>query len=1130
MRATPLCYCLLAALILTGRFSPCQTADPAAGARTQAKTAQASEKKAKPGQPAPEAVKPGTGNQPAAEKAGPEDPMSSGKFSGLKFRTIGPAYCSGRIGDFAVNPSNTSEYYVAVASGHIWKTINSGTTWTPVFDNQGAYSIGCLAMDPGNSNVVWAGTGENNHQRALGYGNGVHKTMDGGKSWKNMGLKESRQIGGIVIDPRNSNVVYVAAEGSVWGPGGDRGLYKTTDGGNSWVKILEVSENTGINNIVMDPRNPDLLYATSEQRRRHVFTKIGGGPETAIYKSEDAGKNWRKLNSGLPAADKGGIGIAISPVKPDVVYAIIEAAEGQGGFFRSTDRGESWSKMSSHTSSGQYYNEIYCDPLDVDKIYSVETVTALTEDAGKTWRPLGNKARHVDDHALWIDPRDTSHFLIGGDGGIYESFDGGQNYLFKSNLPVTQFYRVAVDQSLPFYYVYGGTQDNSSMGGPSRTIRSNGIANSDWFVTQGGDGFWSAIDPENPDIVYAEAQYGDMTRYDRRSGETLDIRPQPRPGELSYRWNWDTPLFISPHSAKRLYCAANKVFRSDDRGESWAVISDDITAGIDRNTWPVMGKFWSTDALAKDVSTSLYGTIVSLDESPLKENLLVAGTDDGLLQISEDARGWRKCSGFPGVPPGTYVSDVLTSRFDGNAIFASFNNHQRDDFKPYLLKSTDQGKSWVSIAANLPENGPVHCIAQDFENPDLLFTGTEFGFFFSADGGQKWIQLKSGLPDIPVRDIAIQKREHDLVLATFGRGFYVLDNYAPLRLIKPALLEQEAFLFPVKNAPMYVQQGGLYGQGSTYFTADNPPFGAVFTAYLKTAPKTRKELRKEKEKELFKEGKPIPQPTEAELRAEADELPPHFIFTVTDETGGVVRRLAKAASAGISRTVWDLTSPDPRPVSLKEKFDPLAEPARGIPVMPGRYRVGLALCAGGTTRPLGEAVTFEAVPLNLATLPAADRAELAAFQKTSAGMARVIDGAEQLAEEMLHRVQTIRQALQQTPGASAGLMEKAAGLAGKLDEILYAFRGRTPKASSEENPPAPVPLRQRMEFLIYSHWRSTSGVTPAMRTAASIVKSEFPPVLERIRQIHESDLPALEKETEASGAPWTPGRLPVWNY
>ncbi len=562
--------------------------------------------------------------------------INSQLLSGLKFRGIGPATTSGRISDFAVNPNNHSEYYVAVSSGNIFKTTNNGTTWKPIFDKYGSYSIGVITMDPNNTNVVWAGTGENNHQRALGYGDGVYKTIDGGKSWKNMGLKESRHIGGLVIDPRNSDIVFVAAEGSAWGPGGDRGLYKTTDGGKAWKKVLTISENTGVNNVLIDPVDPNIMYATSEQRRRHVYAKINGGPESAIYKSTDNGETWRKLTSGLPKVHKGGMGIAVSPVNHNYVYAIIEAAENKSGFFRSTDRGESWTKMSSHVSSGQYYNEIYCDPVDVDKVYSVETRSHVTDDGGKTWTRLGLKNRHVDDHAIWIDPNDTKHFMLGGDGGIYETFDAGSTYVFKPNLSITQFYCVQVDSALPFYNIYGGTQDNNTLGGPSRNTSRKGVTNAEWDPILGGDGFWAQIDPTDPNIVYCEYQYGNSFRYDKKSGEKINIKPRERKGELTYKWNWNAPLILSSHKNTRLYAAANKLFRSDDRGNSWQVISDDLSSGKDRDSFKVMGKYWASDAVKKHVSTSQFGTIVSLAESPKNENLLYVGTDDGLIQVTQN--------------------------------------------------------------------------------------------------------------------------------------------------------------------------------------------------------------------------------------------------------------------------------------------------------------------------------------------------------------------------------------------------------------------------------------------------------------------------------------------------------------
>jgi photosystem II stability/assembly factor-like uncharacterized protein len=1056
-----------------------------------------------------------------------KDTLKSGDFSGLKFRSIGPAYCSGRIGDFAVNPKNHAEYYVAVSSGNIWKTINSGTTWEPVFDGYGSYSIGCLAMDPENPNVIWAGTGENNHQRALGYGDGVYKSIDGGKSWKNMGLKESRQIGMIAIDPRNTNVVYVAAEGSVWGPGGERGLYKTTDGGKTWNKVLNISENTGVNNVIMDPRNPDVLYATSEQRRRHVFTKIGGGPESAIYKSTDAGASWDKLTSGLPSGDVGGIGIAISPVNPDIVYAIIEAAGESGGFFRTTNRGASWSKMSSYTASGQYYNEIYCDPENPDKVYSMDTYSKVTTDGGKNWSNVGLKYRHVDDHAMWIDPSNTDHFLIGGDGGIYETWDGGKEYLFKNNLPVTQFYRVNVDNSEPFYYVYGGTQDNNSMGGPSRNTSNYGVINDEWFVTNGGDGFWTAVDPTNPDIVYAEAQYGNMVRYDRKSGEAIDIRPEPRKGEDSYKWNWNTPLILSKYSPTRLYTAANKVFRSDDRGDTWEVISDDLTTGTDRNTWPVMGKFWSIDAVAKDVSTSLFGTIVSFDESPVKENLLFAGTDDGLIQISQDAKTWRKAGGFPGVPEFTYVSDILASRFDENVVFAAFDNMKRDDFKPYLLKSSDKGNSWISIASNLPANGTVHTIVQDHINPDLLFVGTEFGAFFSIDGGGQWTQLKNGIPTIAVRDMVIQERENDLVLATFGRGFYILEDYTPLRSINKSIMSSKAHIFEVKDALMFVETGGKYGQGSTYYAAKNPDFGATFSWWMNEKPKTLKDIRKEKEKELFKKGERIPQPTLAELKAEENEIDPYLVFTIADESGSVFRRLYTKPSKGLNRLNWDLRYAGTSPLRNRDgKFDPFSSGGSGMFVMPGNYSVSMAMVAGGETTDLAGPTPFKAVVLNNTTLPAPDREALVAFQRQVSELTRKVQGTNRFANELSEKLYTMMQAVHQTPAASPQLKADIYRLTLKVNDILFAFNGETPKASREEIPPSPVSINERLGNLTYAFYRSTSAPTSTQRRSYDIINDEFPALHAQLKQITEVDLPAIETEMEKAGVPYTSGRLP----
>jgi photosystem II stability/assembly factor-like uncharacterized protein len=1061
----------------------------------------------------------------AAKEPEKKENVLTSAFSGLTFRSIGPAWASGRIADFAVNPENHSEIYVGVAAGNIWKTTNDGTTWSPIFDSYGAYAIGCIRIDPTNPFVVWAGTGENNHQRQLGYGDGIYKSEDGGASWKNMGLKYSRQIGMIAIDPRNSDIVYVAAEGSIWGSGGERGLYKTTDGGKTWNKVLDISENTGVNNVIMDPRNPDVLYATSEQRRRHVYTKIGGGPESAVYKSKDAGKTWDTIMKGLPSGDIGGMGIAISPANPDVIYIIAEATGESSGFYRSTNRGASWDKMSSHYSQGQYFNRIFCDPKDVDKVYSLEVISQVTVDGGKTWNSVGNNQRHVDDHAMWIDPNDTKHFYIGGDGGIYETYDEGKNYIFKSNLPVSQFYRVNVDNALPFYNVYGGTQDNNSMGGPSRNTNKDGVVNDDWFVTMGGDGFWVAIDPVDENIIYTEYQYGNAFRYDKKSQEAVSIKPIPPKGEKTYRWYWDTPLIISPHQRERIYMAANKVFRSDDRGNSWEVISGDITRNEDRNQFKVMGKYWSIDAVAKDVSTSLWGLVVSLAESKVKKDLLYAGTDDGVIAVTEDGgKNWTRITTFPGVPEYTYVSDILPDKFNENIVYASFNNMLQDDFKPYILKSTDKGKTWTMITNKLPVNGTIHTLEQDPVNPNLLFAGSEFSFYFSVDGGNEWNELKSGLPTSAVRDIVFQERETDLVICTFGRGFYILDDYSPLRNFKKEMLDKDGCIFPVKDAKMFVETDGFDQQGSTYFKAANPSYGATVTYYVKDVPETNKAIRQKKEKELFEKGEKIPQLSYETLQAEEKEIKPYLIFTITDESNNLVKQIFKSASKGVNRVNWNFTYSGFSPVSTT-KFDPVTTGRNGIQAMPGTYKVSLSMYAKGEIKELAGPVSFICKPLDIVTFPSTDNNAKLNWLKEASEYARTVYGTMNYNNELLGRANAIMQALQNTPASTQEMKKEAARLISELEAVAFRFRGQEAKASSEEIPPADVPLGDRLNEIAITSYSTSSNISQIAKDQLTVLKSEFPPVLEKVTRIWE-DMQKLEKQLDAIKAPWTPGRVP----
>jgi photosystem II stability/assembly factor-like uncharacterized protein len=1063
-----------------------------------------------------------------------DNPVDKLSLNALKFRSIGPALTSGRISDFAVNPDKPSEYYVASSSGGVWKTTNAGTTFTPVFDKQGSYSIGCVTMDPSNHNVVWVGTGENNNQRSVAYGDGVYKSVDGGKSWKHVGLKTSEHIGMIAIDPRDTDVVYVAAYGPLWRAGGERGVYKTQDGGKTWDAVLTISEHTGVSEVHLDPRDPDVIYAVAHQRRRHVWTLVGGGPESAIYKSSDAGKTWEKINRGLPSGDLGRIAIAISPADPEIMYAIVEAQGNRGGFYRSLNRGETWERRNSYTARGNYYQELVCDPKDPDRVYSMDTFLQVTDDGGRNWRSLGDRSKHWDSHALWIDPCDTDYYLNGNDGGVYESFDRGATWKFMTNLPVTQFYKVSIDYAEPFYNVYGGTQDNYSLGGPSRTTSAHGIVSADWYTTQGGDGFESQVDPKDHNIVYAQSQHANLIRFDKRSGETTGIKPKERKGEDAYRWNWDSPLLISPHSHTRLYFAANKVFRSDDRGNSWQVISDDLTRQIDRNKLEVMGRIWPMDAVAKNASTSQYGSIVSLDESPVQEGMLYAGTDDGLIQITEDGgKTWRKIDKFPGVPELTYVNEVLASQHERNTVYAAFNNHKRGDFKPYVLKSMDAGKTWVSIASDLPERGSVYALAEDHVNKNLIFCGTEFGVFVSIDGGKNWKQLKSGLPTIAVRDIAIQRRENDLVLGTFGRGFYILDDYSPLRDLDSQKMDKEGHIFPIKDAWMFVQWSplGTLGsrekgfQGEMFYAAKNPPFGATFTYYLKESIQTLEDKRKKEEKEAVKNKKPVYYPTSEQMRAEEEEETPYLLFTILDEEGYLVRQLRAPANAGLHRITWDLRYPAVNPTNLRDARPTSTGPSSTF-AMPGKYQVFLSKNVDGEETKLTDPVMFTAKVIGNATLPAKDHAALMAFQKQVRELNRAVNAASNVIRETGDKIRHFRVALKSVTTDTSELLTDIRTLETKVREVQHELFGdRMLRRLDIDAEPG---LSSRLNSVIRDQWRSLSAPTQSQKDAFQIVADAFPPILESIKKIVEQDVKRIENKLEEIGAPYTPGRLPVW--
>ena len=889
-------------------------------------------------------------------------------LDGFSFRSIGPAFMSGRIADIALDPSNESIWYVATGSGGVWKTTNAGTTWKPLTDNESFYSTGAITLDPKNTQTVWLGTGENVGGRHVGIGHGIFVSYDGGETWKCKGLNKSEHISKIIVHPEDSHTVWVAVQGPLWSSGGDRGLFKTTDGGVTWKQTIKLDEWTGVTDLVIDPRNPNVLYAASWQRHRNVAAYLGGGPGTALYKSIDGGTTWRKLTLGLPSSDMGKIGLAISPINPDVLYAAIELNRRKGAVYRSGNRGESWSKMSDTVSGGtgpHYYQELIASPHEFDKIFLMNNYVQISENGGKTFYQMNETNKHVDSHALVFKKDDPDYMLIGTDGGLYESFDDTQNWKFVNNLPLTQFYKVAVDDAYPFYNIFGGTQDNNTQGGPSRTLKRNGISNADWFVLLGGDGHQPATEPGNPDIVYAQSQQGNLHRVDRTTGEAVYIRPQNGLNEPYERFNWDAPILVSQHDPKRLYFASQRVWRSENRGDSWTSISDDLTKNEERLSLPIMGHQQSWDGAWDVYAMSTYNTLTSLAESAQNENILYAGSDDGLLHTTKNGgASWtsQTVDNLPGVPASAFVNDIKADLFDANVAYVALDNHKFGDYAPYLYKTINGGKSWKAITNGIPEGTLVWRLVQDHVNPKLLFLGTEYGIYVSVNQGEEWHKFSKGMPTISVRDLAIQKRENDLVAATFGRSYYVLDDYSPLRQISEASLSTGSTIFPVRKALQYVEiRGGTSSQGASFYTAKNPTYGAQFTYYISEDINTLKAQRKKTEKALRDANKDISFPGWEALETEMSEQKPKALLRVSDASGNMVAEVPGEYTKGVHRVHWDLKQLMPAAIDIHLDNDS----GRGIRtnVSPGTYYVQLFKTDKGVFSELSTKQAFEVVRL-----------------------------------------------------------------------------------------------------------------------------------------------------------------------
>jgi photosystem II stability/assembly factor-like uncharacterized protein len=1061
----------------------------------------------------------------AQKKTSPKEsstlPFDEGTLSSLSFRMVGPALTSGRVADIAVHPTNKDLWYIAAASGGVWLTKNHGITFQPIFDGYGSYSIGCVELSPSNPNTVWVGTGENNNQRSISYGDGVYKSLDGGKSFTNMGLKQSEHIGSIVIHPTNEQVLWVAAYGPLWSKGGERGVYKSVDGGKTWKRTLFISDDTGVAEVVIDPSNPDILYASAHQRRRHEWTYIGGGPESTVYKSTDGGETWREIASGLPKLDMGRIGLAVSPADPNWVYAIVEGRYDKGGVYLSTNKGESWNKQGGFSTSGNYYQEIFCDPLNKRKVFAMDTYMHHTEDAGVTFKPTGESHKHVDNHVIWIDPSNTDHWLVGCDGGVYETYSHAKEWRFFDNLPITQFYKVTTDNDYPFYNIYGGTQDNNSMGGPSGTTNVSGILNTDWFITNGGDGFESATDWSNTNITYAQAQYGWLVRYDKQSGEKVPIQPMPAKGQPGYRWNWDAPLLVSKHDASTLYFAANKVFKSSNKGDDWTEISPDLTRQLDRNKVPVMGQVWSIDAVMKNASTTVYGNVVALDESPLKKGVLFAGTDDGLIQVSQnEGKDWKKIDAIPGVPAQTRVNMLTASRFNDQVVYAAFNNQRNGDFKPYLFKSSDCGTTWTSISSNLPDRGTVYCVKQDFKTPNLLFVGTEFGAYFTTDEGQHWTKL-GGLPTIAVYDLDIQERECDLVAATFGRGFYVLDNYSPLRGLTSEVLNKKAHLFETEDALLYVPADplGLEGtgfQGHNMWASENPSFGAVFNLYLKEGVSSLKSKRQEKEKALEKDKKEVTYPSMDELRAEVQETKATCIWAISNEAGKEIRRFTTTPSKGISRVTWNLRSNPSTSVNGGNN---------GFLVPAGNYVLVVYLVSNQGIDTLVKQHSFKVKALNNQTLVSKNPEELNAFRKEVAEVNRKVSGGGEIIEELTTQLGLVETALLNYPNTDISMLRKVKSLRLGIDSCKLIMYGDELLTKHEfESAPSMTGRLGMVEYMLYDN---TAGVTNTHRANLETVKAEYSVVSAQIKRLL-SVFYLLEENLAQVPIPYTKSRGLAW--
>jgi photosystem II stability/assembly factor-like uncharacterized protein len=1042
----------------------------------------------------------------------------------FKFRNIGPAFLSGRIADIAVHPDNDNVWYVAVGSGGVWKTENSGTTWSPIFDDQASYSTGCITIDPNDPARIWVGSGENVGGRHVGYGDGVYLSPDSGATWKNMGLKNSEHISKIVVHPNNSDVVWVASQGPLWKKGGERGVYKTTNGGKNWKRVLGNSEWTGATDLMIDPNDPQILYAATWDRHRTVAAYMGGGPGSGIHRSTDGGETWEKLSNGLPKSNMGKIGLALSPQKSNVVYAAIELDRTQGGVYRSEDGGSSWSKMSDTVSGGtgpHYYQELYASPHKFDRLYLMNVRVLTSEDGGKSFTQLKEEKKHSDNHALIFKKDDPNYLMIGTDAGIYESFDLAQNWRYIKNLPLTQFYKVAVNNAEPFYSIFGGTQDNGSVGGPSATDEREGIANKHWYKTLFADGHQSATDPVHNDIIYAETQQGGLHRIDLTSGEPVMIQPQAQEGDPYERFNWDAPILVSPHNPARLYFASYRVWKSESRGDDWEPISGDLTRNEERIELPIMGRQQSWDNPWDVGAMSNYNSITSLSESPVKEGVLFAGTDDGHIQISQN--GGQQWNQIPvtklGLPNRSFVNDIKADLFDSNTVYVVLDNHKEGDFNPYIYKSTDLGVSWKSISSNLPKRTLVWRIVQDHVNKNLLFAATEFGVYVSLNAGTAWQKLP-GTPTLPFRDLTIQKRENDLVAASFGRGFYVLDDYSALREMTADNLKRKGKLFAPRTAKWYVPRSNVGNTGADYFFSKNPTFGAVFTYHLSDDFSTKKEARKKREKELNKKKLNVPFPGWDALDLEKDEKGAKVLLTIQDPQGNIIRKISAKAKKGSNRIAWDLKHFNPFSIPENGKIKKGGYNS-GALAIPQAYTATLYLEDNGVVTQLDEPIVFDVKPIREGVLQGVSHQEYDEYRNNLSALIKKLDVLEDVLERSEEKLMALKAALNNSNIVPGPINKEIQALQKEAIAIKKSVEGSPSKDEIGERTPPSIQTHLRVA---YRGMMSTYGPTPLHQKSMALGKKMTLEIESKVMSLQNDKIKPLEQKLKTLGAPYIQGQ------